>query len=125
LPASHRTQPLSKAGGIPAFARTSFAAWGSRRARVPLAEAPPARHIEGGRRLSAPPARDRRNLGAARNRKQDLAAALWAQALLARQPKKVVIVALANKLARIAWAIMAKGEAYRAGAIEAQAGAAA
>jgi transposase len=51
--------------------------------------------------------------------------ALWAQALLARRPKKVVIVAMANKLARIAWAIMAKGEAYRAGAIEAQAGAAA
>jgi hypothetical protein len=37
----------------------------------------------------------------------------------------VVIVALANKLARIAWAIMAKGEAYRAGAMEAQDGAAA
>jgi transposase len=51
--------------------------------------------------------------------------ALWTQTLLARRPKKVVIVALANKLARIAWAIMAKGEAYRAGAIEAQAGAAA
>jgi transposase len=51
--------------------------------------------------------------------------ALWAQTLLARRPKKVVIVALANKLARIAWAIMAKGEAYRAGTIEAQAGVAA
>jgi transposase len=51
--------------------------------------------------------------------------ALWAQGLLARRPKKVVIVALANKLARIAWAIMAKGEPYRAGTIEAQAGAAA
>ncbi len=51
--------------------------------------------------------------------------ALWAQALVARRPKKVVIVALANKLARIAWAIMAKGEPYRAGTIEAPAGAAA
>ncbi|MEJ2117809.1 MAG: hypothetical protein P8Y36_07865, partial [Alphaproteobacteria bacterium] len=62
--------------------------------------------------------------------------ALWAQALLARRPKKVVIVALANKLARIRerlsltvnvrfWAIMAKGEPYRAGTIEAQAGTAA
>jgi transposase len=44
------------------------------------------------------------------------------QALLARRPKKVVIVALANKLARIAWAIMAKGEPYRTATIEAQAG---
>lgn len=35
--------------------------------------------------------------------------ALWTQALLVRRPKKVVIVALANKLARIAWAIMARG----------------
>ncbi len=51
--------------------------------------------------------------------------ALWTQALLARRPKKVVIVALANKLARTAWAIMAKGEPYRAGTIEAQVGAAA
>jgi transposase len=51
--------------------------------------------------------------------------ALWAAQLLARRPKKVVIVALANKLARIAWAIMAKGESYRTGTIETQAGAAA
>jgi len=51
--------------------------------------------------------------------------ALWVQKLLTRRPKKVVIVALANKLARIAWAIMAKGETYLAGMIEAQAEAAA
>ena len=49
----------------------------------------------------------------------------WAREIgaLGRRPKKVVIVALANKLARIAWAIMAKGTPYRAGTIEAQAGA--
>jgi transposase len=40
--------------------------------------------------------------------------ALWVQALIARRPRKLVIVALANKLARIAWAIMASGQAYRA-----------
>ena len=28
-------------------------------------------------------------------------------------PRKVAAIALANKLARMAWAIMAKGEAYR------------
>jgi transposase len=49
--------------------------------------------------------------------------ALWATQLLARRPKKVVIVALANKLARIAWVIMAKGQCYRAGTIAAQEGA--
>ncbi len=39
--------------------------------------------------------------------------ALWAQALLARRSKRGVTVALANKLARIAWAIMVSGEDFR------------
>jgi transposase len=39
--------------------------------------------------------------------------ALWVQALLARRPRRLVTVALANKLARIAWVIMAKAETYR------------
>ena len=34
-------------------------------------------------------------------------------ALLARKPVRVVTVALANKTARIAWAIMTRGEVYR------------
>src|SRR3979490_1137813 len=34
-------------------------------------------------------------------------------ALLARRPTKVAAIALANKLARMAWAMMAKGERYR------------
>lgn len=37
----------------------------------------------------------------------------WLTSLLARRPAKVAAIALANKLARMAWAIMAKGEAYR------------
>jgi transposase len=37
----------------------------------------------------------------------------WVE-LLARRPAKVVAVALANKMARIAWAVLAKGETYRA-----------
>jgi transposase len=47
--------------------------------------------------------------------------ALWVQGLLKRRPKKVVIIALANKLARIAWAIMAKGEAYKGEDMQAEA----
>ena len=38
----------------------------------------------------------------------------WLMQLLARRPAKVVAVALANKMARIAWAVLAKGETYRA-----------
>jgi len=40
--------------------------------------------------------------------------AAWTSRLLARRPPLVVAVALANKMARIAWAIMTRGTIYRA-----------
>ena len=39
--------------------------------------------------------------------------AAWVRGLLARRPSKVAAVALANKSARIAWAVMSRGDAYR------------
>ena len=45
----------------------------------------------------------------------------WVTRLLAKKPYKVVAVALANTMARIAWAILAKGETYRAPALAAAA----
>ncbi len=38
----------------------------------------------------------------------------WVAGLLARKPKKLVAVAMANKAARIAWVVMTRGEVYRA-----------
>jgi transposase len=38
----------------------------------------------------------------------------WLMQLLARRPAKLVAVTLANKMARIAWAVLARGETYRA-----------
>ena len=43
----------------------------------------------------------------------------WLARMLARKPKKLVAVALANRMARIAWALMAKRESYCASALAA------
>jgi transposase len=37
----------------------------------------------------------------------------WAEAMLANKPYRLVSVALANKMARIVWAVLSSGEAYR------------
>jgi transposase len=37
----------------------------------------------------------------------------WLTALLARRPAKVAAIALANKLARMVWAMMTRGERYK------------
>ena len=41
------------------------------------------------------------------------ASSSWIKALLERRPARVVTVAMANKTARIAWVILARGEVYR------------
>ena len=38
----------------------------------------------------------------------------WVNGLLGRRPFNVVVAAVANKLARIAWALLSRGETYRA-----------
>jgi transposase len=43
----------------------------------------------------------------------------WLAGMLARKPPMLVIVALANKMARTAWALVAKGGTYRAPAVPA------
>jgi transposase len=41
----------------------------------------------------------------------------WLEALLARRPTNVVLVAMANKTARVVWALLSRGETYRAQAL--------
>ncbi|MEO1200908.1 MAG: IS110 family transposase [Pseudomonadota bacterium] len=38
---------------------------------------------------------------------------LWQDSLLARRPTNVVLVAMANKTARVVWALLSRGEAFR------------
>ena len=45
----------------------------------------------------------------------------WLIQLLARRPAKVAVVALANKMARVAWAVLTRGDIYRAPALAARA----
>ena len=40
------------------------------------------------------------------------AAGAWVREILGRRPTRLVTVALANKMARIAWALMTRGEIY-------------
>lgn len=46
-------------------------------------------------------------------RKPGAADAEWINRLLARRPARLVTVALANKMARVAWSVMARGEVYQ------------
>jgi transposase len=45
--------------------------------------------------------------------KTDTPLAIWARSLLAKKPFKLVAVALANKMARIAWAVMMQNTIYQ------------
>ena len=49
--------------------------------------------------------------------RQGNASKVWAARLLERKPARLVSVALANKTARIAWAVLARNQSYRAPAV--------
>ena len=53
----------------------------------------------------------RAHLSWSRRKKQIRSA--WLTGLLARRPTNVVLLAMANKTARIAWAMLSRGERYQ------------
>ena len=122
LPASdHRSRlwadPVERHGGIRDQSRRSSAAGGLRRLARPGAAA--RRHGRQGEArsdqqarqwVSAPVAGQRRDVGAEQQASQ---AGPWLVKLLASKPRKVVAVALANKMARIGWALMMRQEDFR------------
>jgi transposase len=52
-------------------------------------------------------------------RRKATTVSIWANQLLERKPARLVTVAVANKMARIAWAVMAREENYRAEPVKA------
>lgn len=48
-----------------------------------------------------------------RSKRDRIAMGAWVTALEVRAPRNVLIVAMANKLARIAWAVLSTGQEYR------------
>ncbi len=67
--------------------------------------------------LASPPEAPQKSSGptfATHASKRGAPAGSWLAKMLARKPRMLVIVALANKMARIVWAVMMKGEDYRA-----------
>ena len=53
----------------------------------------------------------RADLRWSRHRKEQRS--IWQESLLARRPTNVVLVAMANKTARVVWAMLSRGEAFR------------
>jgi transposase len=76
----------------------------------------PKQHATGGkeRRLGLSKRGDRALVKVSQGRSGKLWS--WLNGLRARRPFNVVVAAVANKLARIVWAMLSRGEAYRAAA---------
>jgi len=74
-------------------------------------EGPPARTSRQFGRRSGRRRHDRRPAASVRAVRRQMTD--WLRSLLQRKPRKLAAVALANKMARMAWAMMTSGEAYR------------
>jgi len=75
------------------------------------------RHKQAGRRLSATAARRGRHGSDAHGAERCQPTPPWVVRLLTHKPVKIATVAIANKTARIAWAVMSRNEVHMAPAV--------
>ena len=102
------------AGDLPQRARLRRLARAHAAAALDRRQAEARRDLEDGR-ANAPAAADhRRQRGGPAGQLRGAPAGSWLAQMLARKPRMLVTVALANKMARIVWALLAKGGVYRA-----------
>src|SRR5512144_1068423 len=96
IPLRAQSRCLDRVGAQAAFERRQGQAWQYHQAGQSLLAMAAGRRRHGRHSLCAP-ARPKR---------------AWLTRRMARRPAKVAAVALANKIARMAWAIMARGERF-------------
>ena len=53
-----------------------------------------------------------------RSKRDRIAMGAWLTSLEGRAPRNVLIIAMANKLARIAWTVLSTGQDYRGGSAQ-------
>ena len=106
--------PGAGAGGLPRRAGLRRLAWADAAAEVDRRQAEARGHLEDGRADDPAPADHRRQRGGRRASRRGAPKGSWLARMLARKPRMLVTVALANKMARIVWALLVKGGTYRA-----------
>ena len=103
-----------RSGRVQVRARLRGVAWSDAQAKLQRRQGEARRHHQAGQSLHSQDARRRaRRRCCASPASAKALCADWINALSARKPERLVAVALANKLARICWAIMTTGESFR------------
>ena len=111
----HRNHGACAGGGeLPSRTRFRRLARADATAEIDRREAETRRHIKAGRADHSPLADPRGQRSDPAACRRAAPAGSWLAQMLPRKPKMLVTVALANKMARVVWALLVKGGVYRA-----------